>query len=64
MTHTHKPCAPTSFYLGKRAEMFRREARKADELGEKSRRDEMLKRAREYAILAGQLELDTEGTHE
>jgi len=64
MTRKRKPVPPTPFYLSKRAELFRREAVKAEQAGEKSRRDELLKHARKYAILAGELDLDTEGTHE
>lgn len=63
MTLERKPVAPTPFYLSKRAELFRREAVKAEQAGEKSRRDELLERARKYAILAGELDLHTEGSN-
>lgn len=59
-----KPVPPTKFYLSKRAEWFRIEAKRAQNMGDLTRCQDMMKRAREYAILAGQLELDTEGQDE
>lgn len=50
-----KPVPPTPYYLSKRAEMFRREAERALERGEKTHADHLNKRAQEYSALAGEL---------
>ncbi len=52
-----KPVPPTPYYLSKRAEMFRREAERALERGEKTHAEHLTKRAREYSVLAGELSL-------
>lgn len=57
-----KPVPPTPFYLSRRAELFRREAQRALESGERTKASELLNKAREYAILAG--EFDMEGQDE
>lgn len=61
---THKPVPPTRLYLSKRAEMFRREAQRATDAGERTKASELLRRAREYAILAGELDFEMEGQDE
>ena len=55
-----KPVPPTRYYLSKRAEWFRIEAKRAQNMGDLTRCSDMTKKAHEYAMLAGQLELDTE----
>lgn len=55
MKREWKPVQPTPFYLSMRAEWFRREADKALHKGEIINSAYLLKRAQEYATLAGEL---------
>lgn len=50
--------APTSFYLGKRADLFAQEALRAKEQGNFEKFIELRERSRKYRERAGQLEVE------
>jgi hypothetical protein len=60
----HKPVPPTSFYYGKRADLFLSEALRALSEGNKEKHAELVTRAQQYRDLAGQMELEVGDTRE
>jgi hypothetical protein len=59
----HKPVPPTSFYYGKRADLFLSEALRALSEGQKEKHAELVMRAEQYRDLAGQMPLEVGDTH-